>query len=169
MGGRKHSSEYPVRHAGCRAPSAGDRGMRAKCSPVSFGMLSGGLLCGAPSRVSVVRSPWPVFSWWPWTGSSARCFPWWFPWPGFPLGVFLPVVPPRSGSGRAGRVFAGRASFLRKWSRRVCFCRSCLAAPEVVAPEVPPAGWVWSLAGFGGWRRALVDEIGRSVDWSWPG
>lgn len=168
MGGRKHSSEYPVRHAGCRAPSAGERKMREKvhllaCAQVVF------------FAVSLVE-----------------LLPGGFPWPCFCL-----VVP--LGELSLGRVSAGRASrrawfapgrSLRKWSRRVCFCWACLFPPEVVSPGVFLPGrasflrkWSsrvcfcrkWSrwkclpVAGFGGWRRALVDGIGRSVDWSWPG
>lgn len=128
MGGRKHSSEYHVRHAGCRAPSAGERKMREKvhllaCAQVVF------------FAVSLVE-----------------LLPGGFPWPCFCL-----VVP--LGELSLGRVSAGRASrrawfapgrYLRKWSRRVCFCRK------------------WSrwkclpLAGFGVW---LGLESGEG-DWS---
>ena len=88
-------------------------------------------------------SPGRVF---PWSGFCWACLPpgvvcaWAVPMEVVPSGVFLP----------------GRASFLRKWSRRVCFCRACLFPPEVVALEVPPAGGVWRLEeGVGRWNRPV--------------
>lgn len=99
---------------------------------------------------------WPAPKWSsllsPWSGFCWACLPpgvvcaWAVPMEVVPLGVFLP----------------GRASFLRKWSRRVCFCRGvplsfgsglagCVSAgrpsrlgvvcawavpPEVVSPSV---------------------------------
>lgn len=79
-------------------------------------------------------------------GSPGRAFPWvcfcrsCLPAPEVVApGVFLPVVPPSSGSGLAGCVFAGRASPLRKWSRRKC---------------LPLAGfgvWLGLVAGGGRW------------------
>lgn len=150
MGGRKHSSEYHVRHAGCRAPSAGERKMREKvhllaCAQVVF------------FAVSLVE-----------------LLPGGFPWPCFCL-----VVP--LGELSLGRVSAGRASrrawfapgrYLRKWSRRVCFCRGvplssgsgpvgCVSAGSGRAGRASrwlglESGWVWSLArAIGRWNRPV--------------
>ncbi len=170
MGGRKHSSEYHVRHAGCRAPSAGERKMREKvhllaCAQVVFFAVSlVGFLLGVPPAGRGLRLGGPYGSGLAECVSAGACL--------FPPEVVSPSV-----------FLPGRASFLRKWSRRVCFCRGvplssgsglaeCVSAgaclfppevvqssvflPEVVALEVPPGGGVWRPdVAIGRWNRPV--------------
>lgn len=158
MGGRKHSSEYHVRHAGCRAPSAGERKMREKvhllaCAQVVFFAVSLVELLpgGFPWPCFCLVVPLGEFSLGRVSAGRASRRAWFAPgrslWKWSRRACFCRGVPLSSGSGPVGCVSAGRASFLRKWSRWKCLPR----------------------AGFGGRMWRLVDGIGRSVDWSWPG